>query len=82
MRIDFADYQKPGDKLSVELDMAKDTLLGLTVCTWLKDAQDVIGMKASFGSLSDGATYPAEISLSAPSQKLDVKMTNSGYKKM
>jgi len=82
MRIDFADYQKPGDKLSVELDMAQNTLLGLTVDTWLKDAKDVIGMKASFGSLTDGATYPAEITLSAPSQKLDVKMTNSGYKKM
>ena len=82
MRIDFADYQKPGDVLGVELDMAKNTLLGLTVSSWLKDAQDVIGMKASFGSLSDGATYPSEITLSAPSQKLDVKMTNSGYKKM
>ncbi len=82
MRIDFADYQKPGDKLSVELDMAKNTLLGLTVASWLKDAQDVISLKAGFGSLNDGATYPAEITLSAPSQNLEVKITNSGYKKM
>jgi hypothetical protein len=82
MRIDFHDYQKPGDTLSVELDMAKNTLLGLTVASWLKDAQDVIGLKAGFSSLNDGATYPAEITLSAPSQNLEVKMTNSGYKKM
>jgi hypothetical protein len=82
VRLDFRDYQKPGDTLGIDLDMAKDTLLGLTVATWLKDAQDTIGLKAGFGSLNDGATYPAEIILSAPSQNLEVKITNSGYKKL
>lgn len=82
VRIDFADYLKTGDKLSVELDLAKDTLLGLTVDTWLKDAKDVVGLKAGFGQLNDGAMYPAEITLSAPTQKIEVKITNSGYKKL
>jgi hypothetical protein len=81
MGIAFADYQKPGDNLGVTLDLAKNTLLDLTVDTWLKDAKDVVGMKATFGTLTDGATYAAEITLSAPSQELVVKMTNSGYKK-
>jgi len=81
MGIGFADYQKPGDKLGVTLDMAKKTLLDLTVDTWLKDAKDVVGMKALFGTLNDGATYVAEATLTAPSQSLEVKITNSGYKK-
>jgi hypothetical protein len=81
IRIDFADYEKPGDKLGVELDISRTALLGLTIDTWLKDAKDVVGMKASFGSLTDGATYVDEVNLTAPSQSLEVKLTNSGYKK-
>ncbi len=81
MGVGFVDYLKPGDRLGVDLDLAKNTLLGLTVDTWLKEAKDVVSLKAGFGSLNDGATYAAEITLSAPSQKLDVKITNSGYKK-
>ena len=82
VRIDISDYQKPGDKLSLELDGAKNTLLGLTVASWMKDAKDTVTLKVGFGSLSDGATYAAEITLSAPSQSLEVKITNSGYKKL
>jgi hypothetical protein len=82
VRIDFADYKKPGDKLTVELDMAKDILFGLGVGTWLKDAKDVVSLKADFGQLNDGATYAAEITLTAPAQSLEVKITNSDYKKM
>lgn len=81
MRIDFADYQKPGDKLGVEIDTAKNTLLGLTIDTWLKDAKDVVAVKARCGSLTDGATYVSEVTLTAPSQSLELKVTNSGYTK-
>jgi hypothetical protein len=82
MRIDFADYQKPGDKVGVEIDTVKNTLLGLTIDSWLKDAKDVVSAKARCGSLADGATYVAEVTLTAPSQSLELKVTNSGYKKL
>ena len=81
VRLDFRDYQKPGDVLSIEIDATKNTLLGLTVATWLKDAKDTVTQTVSFGSLNDGATYPADITLSAPSQSIEVKITNSGYRK-
>jgi hypothetical protein len=48
---------------------------------WLADAKDAISLKTSFGSLDNGAIYPAEITLSAPSQSLEVKITNAGCKK-
>lgn len=82
MRVDIRDYQKPGDTLGLELDMAKSILLGMTVASWLKDAQDTVGLKVGFGSLADGAVYAAEIVLSAPSQSIEVKITNTGYKKL
>jgi hypothetical protein len=82
VQIDISDYEKPGDKLTLKLDAAKDTLLGLTVASWMKDANDKVGLTVRFGSLTDGATYAEEITLSAPSQKIEVTITNSGYKKL
>jgi len=82
LRIDIHDYEKPGDTLTFELDMEKNTLLGLKVATWLEDAKDTVTMTTSFGALDNGATYPAEIILLAPSQSLEVKTTNSGYRKL
>jgi hypothetical protein len=81
VRLDFRDYQKPGDVFSVEIDPTKNTLLGLKVATWLQDSKDTVTLTSSFGTLNDGATYPAESTLSAPSQSLEVKTTNSGYRK-
>ncbi len=81
-RIDIPDYEKPGDVLSIEIDMEKNTLLGLAVATWMKDAKDKVTLSTTFASLDDGATYPAEIILIAPSQSLEVKTTNSDYKKV
>jgi hypothetical protein len=80
-RLDFHDYEKPGDILSVEIDVANNNLLGLKVVTWLKDSKDAVTLTSRFGRLNDGATYPAENTLSAPSQSLNVKVTNSGYRK-
>jgi len=47
-----------------------------------KAAKDKVGLAVRFGSLTDGATYAEEITLSAPSQKIEVTITNSGYKKL
>ena len=82
VKIDIRDYEKPGDVLGIELDMAKNTLLGLSVASWLKDAKDTVGLKVAFATLPDGAFYASQITLSAPTQKIEIKITNSGYKKL
>lgn len=82
VRLDFHDYEKPGDRLSFELDTAKNTLVGLNVDTWLANPTDKITMVTRFGELADGATYAAQTILSAPSQSLEIRTTNSGYKKL
>jgi len=82
VKLDIRDYEKPGDMLTFEIDGAKNVLLGLKVSSWLKDAKDAVSMTARMGQLDDGATYPEEILLSMPSKSLEVKTTNSDYKKM
>ena len=82
VRLEFADLLKAGDVLGITLGLAKNTLQGLTVDLWLKDAKDKVTLVSKFGSLTDGTSYPSESTLSAPSKSMEVKVTNSGYKKM
>jgi hypothetical protein len=82
MRLGFHDYQKPGDVLGIQVDMAKNTLMSVGVDTWMKDAADKVALTSKFGSLKDGTMYIEERNLKAPSQSIEVKVTNSGYRKV
>jgi hypothetical protein len=77
VRLDFKDYQKAGDTLSVEVNPASNALLGLKIATWLQDAKDVVKLDV----LNGGTTYAETIALDAPSQNLAVNIANSGYRK-
>jgi len=81
VKIDIRDYEKKGDLLSFKLDIAQNTILGLNVSTWMKNAKEAATLTTSFGTLGDGAMYPAETILSLPSRSLEVRTVNSGYKK-
>jgi hypothetical protein len=81
VRLNFRDYQKLGDTLGVEVDVTNHRLLGLTVKTYLEDAQDAVSLNAKFAALADGSTYPDAITLDAPAKKIKVNVDNSGYRK-
>ena len=62
--------------------------LGAMMLAWVVSAgaqaptpKDAVTVVSSFGTLNDGATYPAESTFSAPGESPVVKMTNSGYRK-
>lgn len=82
VRLNFRDYQKPGDTLGVEVDLTSNRLLSLTVKTYLEDAKDAVSLDARIASLNDGTTYADAIALNAPAKKIKVNMDNSGYRKM
>jgi hypothetical protein len=81
VKVNFADYAKPGDKLGVELDVEGNRLLGLTVGSYLAETKDAVQLDARFGLLDDGASYPKQITLNAPAKNVVVTVANSGYRK-
>jgi hypothetical protein len=80
LRLNFRDYAKPGDVLSVELDPTSNKVTGLTVATYLDDAKDTVTLDVRFSSLQDGTGYPATEVLVAKAKDLSVNVTNSGYR--
>ena len=81
-RLSFRDYLQDGDTLAIDLDPTANALLAASVKTHLDDAGDAVGLDVSFASLPDGASYPSSIDLTIASQKLHVKVEQSGHRKV
>ncbi len=81
-RLNFRDYEKPGDNLGVEVDLVNNRPLGLKVATYLEDAKDAVTLDVQMSQLNDGTTYPSDVALNATAKKVRVTVTNSGYRKM
>ena len=81
-RLNFRDYAKPGDNLGVEVDLASNRPLNLTVSTYLEDAKDVVTLDVRMGQLNDGTTYPSDVTLDGKAKKLGVVVNNGGYRKL
>jgi hypothetical protein len=80
-RLNFRNYLKPKDELSVEIDLATNHLLRMTVKSHLESAEDAVNLEARFGSLADGTIYTDTVTLDAPAKNIQVKVDNSGYRK-
>jgi hypothetical protein len=80
-RINFRDFQKPGDNLGVGIDIANNRVSGLTVSSYLDSPSDAVTMTAGMAQLNDGTSYTSAITLNAPAKNLTVTVQNSGYRK-
>ncbi len=80
-RLNFRDYEKPGDILGVEVDLANNRPLGLKVSTYLDDAADAVTLGVRMGQLNDGTTYASNVTLDAKAKNLKITVQNSGYRK-
>lgn len=78
--LDFGDYLKPGDRLSIDLQPDEGRLLGLSVASYLDGPDDAVTLKVAFDRLPDGTTYAARSILEAPAKNVRVVVQNSGYR--
>jgi len=81
-RLNFTDYLKPGDSLSLELDLASNRPLSMQVSTYLDSKADAVTLDVRFNTLDNNATYAANVTLNAPAQNVRVNVENSGYRRM
>jgi len=76
----FADYYKPGDKVSFGFDAAANKLVSFDVNTYLDDPKsDIVTLTNKFDSLPDGTNYLQQTVLDARSKQIQVTTSNSGY---
>jgi hypothetical protein len=75
-------YLKQGDQLSIGFDPVAKKLTSYHVNSYVeKPKEDDVTLAVTFARLEDGTSYPQQVLLDAKAKKLQVKITNSGYKK-
>jgi hypothetical protein len=76
------DYAKPGDDLAIGFDTATKQLSSYTVHSYVdKPKEDDVNLAVTFGRLEDGTSFPQQIVVDVKAKQIQVKVTNSGYKK-
>jgi hypothetical protein len=75
-------YAKPGDSLAIGFDTAAKKLSSYHVDSYVeKPKDDEMTLTVTFARLEDGTAYPQHVVLDAKAKKVQVDVTNSGYKK-
>jgi hypothetical protein len=80
VRLEFTDYLLAGDLMAIEVDPATDSLLGLSVATYLDKPEDKVTLEVREGALQDGTTYTAQTTLDAAAKNIRVVIQNTGYR--
>ena len=81
VRVNFRDYQKPGDNLAIGMDITKSVVTSVEVSSYLDAPTDVVTLEARMGQLNDGTIYTSDITLNAAVKNITVRVHNSGYRK-
>jgi hypothetical protein len=79
VRLEFPNYLKPGDRLSIDVDAAANQLRGLTVASYLDQSKDAVVLAVQLGALADGTSYTAQTTLDAAAKNIRVVIQNAGH---
>jgi hypothetical protein len=78
----FANYQLPGDALTLTFAVAPKLIQTVNVATWLEDPSKAVTLTVQYQSLPDGTNVPSTTTLTLPSSHLAVTVTNNNYQKL
>ncbi len=78
----FANYQLPGDAMTLTFAIEPKLIQTVNVATWLDSPSKPVTLTVQFESLPDGTNVPSTTTLTLPSSKLDVTVTNDNYQKL
>ena len=82
VQLQFRNYLKPGDALTMTFDTTAKAPRTLAVNSWLDEPKDAVTLDVNFQTLPDGTNYAATTLLNASAKHLQVKTQNSNYQRL
>ncbi len=81
--ITIKNYLKQGDSVTLGFDTTAKAIATYKVDSYLDDPKDdPVKLAVNFARLPDGTNYAQQSVLDAPGKQIEVKVTNSDYKKL
>ncbi len=81
INLNFRDYLKAGDTLSVSIEAPTSRLLGVSVSSYLDSPDDPVSLEARMGVLPDGTLFTDKTTLNAPARDLTIIIENTGHRR-
>jgi hypothetical protein len=82
IRLDIHGFVKPNDSFSLSLDTGLLVILTVNVKSYFEKEDEAVNVDVTFNRLRDGLSYPADILLSIPEDKITVVIQNSNYQRI
>lgn len=79
--LEFRDYAKPGDKVTIVLNEKTKQIRSFAVNTYLDSQEDAVRLNASFTVLEGGVSCVEQTVLQAAAKEIEIKTTNFGHHK-
>jgi len=81
--ITIKDYLKQGDSVTIGFDTTAKAIASYNVASYLDNPKDdTVKLAVNFTRLPDGTNYVRQSVLDAAAKKIEVRVTNSDYKKL
>lgn len=81
LRMDFNEYLKAGDVLSISIKGADNSIGKVAIKSYLDSPSDAVSLDVTYGTLPDGTSYPSQTVLEAPAKNIEVTVKNEYYRK-
>lgn len=81
LRMDFSDYLKAGDVLSISVNSANNSIAKVAIKSYLDSPSDAVNLDVTYDSLPDGTNHPSQTVLQAPAKNIEVVVKNEYYRK-
>jgi hypothetical protein len=80
-KLNFPDYIKQGDLLSITIDKVNQKLVAFNVTTYIDDPSEKVIFDVTLKDLPDGTQFISQVSFVADAKNLKIDLVNSGFKK-
>jgi hypothetical protein len=80
MRVEFADFIQPSDRMTIDVDPKAVALSAIGVATHLDKPEAAVTLNVRFGALADGTSYTAQTTLDAKAKNIRVVIENSEHR--
>jgi len=82
MVVVISNYIKRGDEVKLIVDPTMGQLNSVSIKTYFDKPKNTLTASMQFTTLADGAEYPSFTTVDAPSKKLSLSTTSSGFAKL
>lgn len=77
----ITNYIKQGDNMTLVVDKTTQSLVSLSIATYLNDPKDAVTVSSQFSAIAGGPNHVASQTINGVSKQLTIAVQNSNYQK-